>query len=136
MTLTTASLPLLAAAATPPSAAPAATDAPPRRGPGGPRGFGRPITLTPDDKQVFPDPPAGFNTQRDGIPHGRLEMVSYESKSVGATRKMQVYAPPGYSKDKKYPVLYLLHGIGGDETEWQRFATPNVLLDIASGYRV
>jgi enterochelin esterase-like enzyme len=48
---------------------------------------------------------------------------------------MQVYTPPGYSKDKKYPVLYLLHGIGGDETEWQRFATPDVLLDnlIADG---
>ena len=56
-------------------------------------------------------------------------MISYESKSVGTTRKMQVYTPPGYSKDKKYPVLYLLHGIGGDETEWQRFAKPNVLLD-------
>ena len=40
-----------------------------------------------------------------------------------ATR-MRVYTPPGYSKDKKYPVLYLLHGIGGDETEWQRLATP------------
>jgi enterochelin esterase-like enzyme len=48
---------------------------------------------------------------------------------------MQVYTPPGYSPDKKYPVLYLLHGIGGDETEWQRFAKPNVLLDnlIADG---
>jgi enterochelin esterase-like enzyme len=103
--------------------------APPRRGPGGPRGFGRPITLGPDDKQAFPDPPAGFNARREGIPQGQLEMVSYESKSVGATRKMQVYTPPGYSQDKKYPVLYLLHGIGGDETEWQRFATPNVLLD-------
>jgi enterochelin esterase-like enzyme len=42
---------------------------------------------------------------------------------------MQVYTPPGYSRDKKYPVLYLLHGIGGDETEWQRFAKPNLLLD-------
>ena len=42
---------------------------------------------------------------------------------------MQVYRPPGYSADKKYPVLYLLHGIGGDETEWQRFATPDVILD-------
>jgi enterochelin esterase-like enzyme len=42
---------------------------------------------------------------------------------------MQVYTPPGYSPDKKYPVLYLLHGIGGDETEWQRFATPHLLLD-------
>ena len=37
---------------------------------------------------------------------------------------MNVYTPPGYSKDKKYPVLYLLHGIGGDEAEWQRFAIP------------
>jgi enterochelin esterase-like enzyme len=48
---------------------------------------------------------------------------------------MNVYTPPGYSKDRKYPVLYLLHGIGGDETEWQRFATPDVLLDnlIADG---
>jgi enterochelin esterase-like enzyme len=42
---------------------------------------------------------------------------------------MQVYTPPGYSKKQKYPVLYLLHGIGGDETEWQRFARPNILLD-------
>ncbi|MCA9170050.1 MAG: esterase family protein, partial [Planctomycetales bacterium] len=58
-----------------------------------------------------------------------------ESKTVGTTRKMQVYTPPGYSTNQKYPVLYLLHGIGGDETEWQRFATPNVLLDnlIAAG---
>jgi enterochelin esterase-like enzyme len=42
---------------------------------------------------------------------------------------MQVYTPPGYTTDKKYPVLYLLHGIGGDETEWQRFAKPGELLD-------
>lgn len=100
-----------------------------RRAPGGARGFGRQITLGPDDKQAFPDPPAGINARREGIPHGQLEMVTYESRSVGITRKMQVYTPPGYSKDKKYPVLYLLHGIGGDETEWQRFATPGVLLD-------
>jgi len=85
--------------------------------------------LGPDDKQVYPDPPAGFNANRDGIPHGKLEMVEYDSKTVGTRRKMNVYTPPGYSSDKKYPVLYLLHGIGGDETEWQRFATPGVLLD-------
>jgi enterochelin esterase-like enzyme len=65
-------------------------------------------------------------------------MVEYESKTVGTTRKMQVYTPPGYTTEKKYPVLYLLHGIGGDETEWQRFATPNVILDnlIADGKAV
>ncbi len=87
------------------------------------------IVLNPDDVPAFPDPPAGFDKERKDVPHGRLEMVSYESKSVGATRKMHVYTPPGYSKENKYPVLYLLHGIGGDETEWQRLCKPNVLLD-------
>src|SRR5204862_4444948 len=77
----------------------------------------------------FPDPPAGIDVERKDLPHGTLELISYESKSVGTTRRMNVYTPPGYSQDKKYPVLYLLHGIGGDETEWQRFAKPNVLLD-------
>jgi enterochelin esterase-like enzyme len=89
----------------------------------------QPIVLNRDDVPAFPDPPAGFDKERNDAPHGRTEMVTYESKSVGTTRKMQVYTPPGYSQDKKYPVLYLLHGIGGDETEWQRFAKPNILLD-------
>ena len=102
--------------------------APANRAPRG-RGFGGPIVLGPDDKPAFPEPPAGFDAIRGDIAHGKLEMIEYDSKTVGTTRKMQVYTPPGYSKDKKYPVLYLLHGIGGDETEWQRFATPNVLLD-------
>jgi enterochelin esterase-like enzyme len=109
-----------------PSAPSAAASKRPRRGPGG---FGGPIVLNPDDAPAFPDPPFGFDVKRDGIPHGQLEMVEYDSKTVGMKRKMQVYTPPGYSKDKKYPVLYLLHGIGGDETEWQRFAAPNIVLD-------
>jgi enterochelin esterase-like enzyme len=90
--------------------------------------------LNADDVPAFPEPPAGIDAQKD-VPHGKLEMITYESKSVGATRKLQVYTPPGYSQDRKYPVLYLLHGIGGDETEWQRFAHPNLVLDnlIAAG---
>jgi enterochelin esterase-like enzyme len=121
--------------AAPGSPADAATNAQPRRGA---RGFGGPIELKADDKPAFDDPPAGFNKKREDIPHGKLEMIEYESKTVGTTRKMQVYTPPGYSKDKRYPVLYLLHGIGGDETEWERFATPDVLLDnlIADGKAV
>jgi enterochelin esterase-like enzyme/acetyl esterase/lipase len=101
------------------------------------RGFG-PIELGPDDIAAFASPPEGFKNPRDGISRGRMELVEYESKTVGTTRKMNVYTPPGYSADKKYPVLYLLHGIGGDETEWPRFATPNVLLDnlIADGKAV
>jgi enterochelin esterase-like enzyme len=123
------------AASAPANASNAAGGDRPRRGSGG---FGGPIELKPDDKPAFDDPPAGFDKKRENIPHGKLEMIEYESKTVGTTRKMQVYTPPGYSKDKKYPVLYLLHGIGGDETEWERFATPDVLLDnlIADGKAV
>lgn len=90
---------------------------------------GQAAVVGPDDKPAYEAPPVGFNVKRDGIAHGKLEMVDYESKTVGTTRKMQVYTPPGYTKDKKYPVLYLLHGIGGDETEWQRFVKVDALMD-------
>lgn len=102
------------------------------------RGFGGPIELGPDDKPAFDDPPADFRTVREGISRGKLEMIEYDSKTVGTRRKMNVYTPPGYTADEKYPVLYLLHGIGGDETEWQRFCEPNVILDnlIADGQAV
>ena len=101
-------------------------------------GFGGPIVLNPDDVQRYPDPPDSIVANRPEVPHGKLEMVEYDSKSVGTTRKMQVYTPPGYSAEKRYPVLYLLHGIGGDETEWERFATPNLLEDnlLAAGKAV
>ncbi|TWU31151.1 endo-1,4-beta-xylanase [Novipirellula artificiosorum] len=101
-------------------------------------GFGSPIELGPDDVAAYDAPPQGFKNERDDVPHGKLEMIEYISKTVGTTRNMQVYTPPAYTADKKYPVLYLLHGIGGDETEWQRFASPNVILDnlIAEGKAV
>jgi enterochelin esterase-like enzyme len=89
----------------------------------------RPIVLQPDDVPAFEEAPASLFERREGIPHGKLEMIEYDSKTVGTRRKMNVYTPPGYSQDKKYPVVYLLHGIGGDETEWLRFAKPDTLFD-------
>jgi enterochelin esterase-like enzyme len=85
--------------------------------------------LNADDVPAFSDPPAGFDAERSDVPHGKLEMISYESKSVGTTREMLVYTPPGYTAEKKYPVLYLLHGIGGDESEWKRACKADVVLD-------
>jgi enterochelin esterase-like enzyme len=82
-----------------------------------------------DEKAKFPAPPRGFDVRRDGINRGKLETVEYDSKTVGIKRQAQVYTPPGYSKDRKYPVLYLLHGIGGDENEWTRGGKANVILD-------
>ena len=103
--------------------------APGQRGQGGRRGFGGPIELGPDDKAAFPPVPEGYDKAREGIAQGMLEMVEYDSKSVGNKRKALVYTPPGYSADTKYPVLYLLHGIGGDEEEWRRGGHPEIILD-------
>lgn len=88
---------------------------------------------TPQTKEPPQTPqakaPAGFDTRREGIQRGKVATVEYDSKSVGVKRKMLIYTPPGYSKDVKYPVLYLLHGIGDDETGWVRKGSAEVILD-------
>jgi len=70
-----------------------------------------------------------FDQIRTNIPHGKIDTVVYSSKTVGAERTTLVYTPPGYSAEKNYPVLYLLHGIGGDEFEWLKNGHPEVILD-------
>jgi enterochelin esterase-like enzyme len=77
----------------------------------------------------LPPAPKGFDAPRDNIEHGKTEKVEYDSKTVEAKRPMMVYTPPGYSKDKKYPVFYLLHGSGDDETGWLKKGSADVILD-------
>lgn len=93
------------------------------------RGFGGPIELGPDDKAAFPDPPAGFNARRENIPHGEVKAIQYDSKSLGTRRQMRVYTPPGYSPNRQYPVLYLLHGIGGNDREWTAACHADHIID-------
>lgn len=126
---------LTAASATPAVQEPIGPSPDSQNAPGQPRKAWEPIKLNADDKPAFPEPSTDWDQPRPGIPHGKLEMIEYDSKTVGTRRRMNVYTPPGYSSEKQYPVLYLLHGIGGDETEWARFASPDVLLDnlIADG---
>ena len=73
--------------------------------------------------------PKGFDLVGENIPHGKIDTIRYTSKTVGTMRRALIYTPPGYSKKKKYPVLYLLHGIGGDEKEWLNGGHPQVILD-------
>lgn len=100
--------------------------------------FARPIELAAADVRAFPEPPEAFRTVRADIAHGQVVPFEYDSTVTGTRRKANVYLPPGYSAKKKYPVLYLLHGIGGDENEWLSFASPAVILDnlIADGKAV
>jgi enterochelin esterase-like enzyme len=73
--------------------------------------------------------PEGFDVVKENISHGKLDTVYYQSKTVGTKRKALIYTPPGFSKKNKYPVLYLLHGIGGDEKEWLKHGQPHVIMD-------
>ncbi|MGW8317277.1 MAG: alpha/beta hydrolase-fold protein [Bacteroidales bacterium] len=70
------------------------------------------------------------------VPHGRVHALWYPSPTIGANRRMIVYTPPGYeTSGESYPVLYLLHGGGGDEEAWTSRGRANYILDnlIASG---
>jgi|SRR5690625_272773 len=80
-------------------------------------------------QNVVKHAPEGFDIEKSGIPHGTIDTVEYESETVGTKRRAIIYTPPGFSTSKKYPVLYLLHGIGGDETEWPDNGQPQVILD-------
>ena len=70
------------------------------------------------------------------VAHGTVSKVWYESPTAGLTRRLTVYTPAGYeTSGKDYPVLYLLHGIGGDENAWSELGRAAQILDnlIAQG---
>lgn len=70
------------------------------------------------------------------VPHGSVHKVWYNSEILGGDRRMTVYTPAGYeSGDESYPVLYLLHGMGGDEEAWSDLGRAVQILDnqIAAG---
>ncbi|KNY30445.1 alpha/beta hydrolase-fold protein [Pseudobacteroides cellulosolvens] len=77
---------------------------------------------------VSADAPSGFD-QVKNVPHGTITTQTYNSTTTKTNRKVNVYTPPGYSTSKKYNVLYLLHGIGGDHDEWKNGGNPQNILD-------
>lgn len=72
------------------------------------------------------------------VPHGNLAKVWYDSPALGMKRRMSIYTPPGYCEGKDYPVMYLLHGAGGDEDAWPTQGRAAQILDnlIAAGKAV
>jgi len=71
------------------------------------------------------------------VPHGHVQQILFPSPSTNTSRRAFVYTPPGYEKEakKKYPVLYLQHGWGEDETAWSNQGNANLIMDnlIAEG---
>ncbi|HET9361721.1 MAG TPA: alpha/beta hydrolase-fold protein, partial [Vicinamibacterales bacterium] len=78
---------------------------------------------------TFPNAPPGFDGPRQGIATGRVERVEYASTVTGGKKPAMVYTPAGYSSSQKYPVLYLLHGIGGNERHWPGPGAAAAILD-------
>lgn len=76
-----------------------------------------------------PDPSLTFYMARD-VPHGEVRIVTYLSRTTGQHRRAYVYTPPGYdTSTTRYPVLYLQHGAGENETSWTWQGKANLILD-------
>ena len=69
------------------------------------------------------------------VPHGNVAKVWYNSPTLKMQRRMTIYTPAGYDKGKSYPVLYLMHGAGGDENAWSELGRAAQIMDnlIATG---
>jgi enterochelin esterase-like enzyme len=82
-----------------------------------------------ENLDAYPAAPEGFNVVRENIPHGEVKIVEYDSRTLGLRRLLRIYTPPGYSAARKYPVLYLHHGLGNTSTEWTQRARAPIIVD-------
>ena len=80
-----------------------------------------------DFKKYFNPEMKQYTKKQQGVPLGTIEEMTYPSEVVGVDREAYVYLPPEYDSSKKYPVLYLLHGIGCDRGQW-RYMSLNEML--------
>lgn len=88
------------------------------------------VTSTTTSLLTVPaDKPAFYDVQ--DVPHGEIRTLLYKSKSNGLTRELTVYVPPGYdqARNRRYSVLYLLHGFANDHHSWHRYGRANDILD-------
>jgi enterochelin esterase-like enzyme len=78
----------------------------------------------------IPAPDSDFYSLKD-VPHGKVQQILFPSNSTNTSLRAFVYTPPAYDKDmtKHYPVLYLQHGWGEDETAWSNQGHANLIMD-------
>jgi len=90
---------------------------------------------TLDSMFLAPGPEAAYEDVQP-VPHGEVRAVWYDSKALGGPRRMHVYTPPGYERGSaKYPVLYLIHGGGDEDSGWSTIGRAGFIVDnlLASG---
>lgn len=87
------------------------------------------VPMTIAQAPALTEPVQGFDEPKAAVAKGSIDTITYASTTVGSNRRALVYTPPGFDPSKRYPVLYLLHGIGGDEKEWFNQGRPHIILD-------
>jgi enterochelin esterase-like enzyme len=88
------------------------------------------VTTTTTSLVTVPGNGPAFYDVQD-VPHGEIRTLLYQSTSNGRTRELSVYVPPDYdqARNRRYPVLYLLHGFANDHHSWHRYGRANDILD-------
>lgn len=82
-----------------------------------------------DSVFFVPGPEAAFQQER-AVPHGEIRRVWYSSSTLGTQRRMHLYTPPGYDRSReRYPVLYLLHGGGDEDSGWSTIGRAGFIMD-------
>ncbi len=82
-----------------------------------------------DNMLMVPGPEAAFLEARP-VPHGEIRIAWYPSTTLGGERRLHVYTPPGYDASRdRYPVLYLLHGGGDEDSGWSTIGRAGFILD-------
>jgi len=86
--------------------------------------------ITGVDNMVFVAGPEASFQDNNPVPHGQIRQVWYQSATLGMQRRMHVYTPPGYDVSKdRYPVFYLLHGGGDEDSGWSTIGRAGFILD-------
>lgn len=80
-----------------------------------------------DFNRFFATDNKSYTKREEGVPEGQIKEFTYYSTVLGADRGAYIYTPPGYQEETKYPVVYMLHGIGCDGGQWKSIRIANVL---------
>ncbi len=85
-------------------------------------------TEDPTNGDIHYRTPDNFTVRNDDVTYGEVTTVQYYSTTVGKDRDVSIVLPPNYSTDKEYPVLYLFHGLGQDNTQWIKDGKADVIV--------
>lgn len=79
------------------------------------------------DGDIYYSTPADYRTKKADVTYGEIKTLYYYSTTTEKERRLKVILPPNYTEEKKYPVMYLLHGLGQDDTDWLNANAPVII---------